>query len=105
MTYTEEETALIIKMYLALDKDNSRIEEIAEAIGKNKKSVIGKLSREGVYEKKVYKTKTGEDPVTKKELVHKIAVAVNEEPEALAGLEKSPKQELKRLLTALENLE
>ena len=36
------------------------VEELAEELNKSVKSVIGKLSREGVYQKSVYKTKTGE---------------------------------------------
>ena len=46
---------------------------LAEDLDKSVKSIIGKLSREGVYKKTVYKTKTGEDPVTKKEIVQELA--------------------------------
>ena len=45
------------------------VEELADELGKSIKSVIGKLSREGVYQKTEYLTKTGEKPITKKELV------------------------------------
>ena len=72
-------------------------EKLAKELSKTPKSIIGKLSREGVYRRSVYKTKTGESPVTKFELVEEIAFALAIEPESLAGLEKSPKLVLKRL--------
>ena len=49
------------------------VENLAEELDKSIKSIIGKLSREGVYKKTIYKTKTGEDPETKKEIVLDIA--------------------------------
>jgi hypothetical protein len=73
------------------------VEELANELNKSIKSVIGKLSREGVYEKTEYLTKTGEKPVTKRELVEKVAEILAVEYQALAGLEKSPKSSLKLL--------
>ena len=49
------------------------VEKLAETLDKSIKSIIGKLSREGVYKKTVYKTKTGEDPETKKRNSGRIA--------------------------------
>ena len=64
-------------------------------------SVIGKLSREGIYLKTEYLTKTGEKPVTKRELVEKIGSVLGVEYKALAGLEKAPKAALKALREAI----
>ena len=68
VNYTEEQVDLMKEQYT---KNPSRetVENLAETLDKSIKSIIGKLSREGVYKKTVYKTKTGEDPETKKEIV------------------------------------
>ena len=77
------------------------VEELAETLDKSIKSIIGKLSREGVYKKTVYKTKTGESPETKKEIVENLAGLLNLEYIQVAGLEKSPKSALKILREAI----
>ena len=99
--YTNEQVAYMI------DKHNESptrdtVQILAEELGKSTKSIIGKLSREGVYQKAQYDSKTGEFPITKKELVVKISDAIDGELERLEGLEKSPKKELKYLLTLVE---
>lgn len=81
--------------------DRETVDKLAEELNKSIKSIIGKLSREGVYRKAVYKTKTGELPVTKAELIIKIADILNANSEKLKGLEKAPKQELKYLYELL----
>ena len=97
MSYTKEVTEKLIEMYLA-DIDNEDIvDELAIYFDKPRKSIIGKLSKEGVYRKKTYKTKQGKDPVTKKELVQEIAELLDINYEAVAGLEKSPKTDLRKL--------
>ena len=99
--YTSEQVSYMIDKYNeAPTRDTVQI--LAEELGKSTKSIIGKLSREGVYQKAQYVSKTGEFPITKKELVVKIADAVDGELEKLEGLEKSPKKELKYLLTLVE---
>ena len=74
------------------------VEELAEELNKSIKSIIGKLSREGIYVKAIYRTKTGELPVTKAEIIVKIANELGADSSKLIGLEKAPKQELKYLL-------
>ena len=61
------------------------------------KSIIGKLSREGVYQKQVYTTKTGEIPVTKEFLILGLADLFEVDSSKLMGLEKAPKQVIKFL--------
>ena len=78
------------------------VEILSQELGKSTKSIIGKLSREGVYQKAIYVSKTGELPVTKKELVVKLSEALDGNLDKLEGLEKSPKQELKYLLSLVE---
>ena len=67
--------------------DRDTVQILAEELGKSTKSIIGKLSREGVYQKAQYVSKTGEFPITKKELVVKISDAIDGELEDLEGLE------------------
>ncbi len=96
VNYTPEMVDLMKSRYSA-NPTRETVEELANELNKSIKSVIGKLSREGVYEKTEYLTKTGEKPVTKRELVEKVAEILAVEYQALAGLEKSPKSSLKLL--------
>ena len=96
VNYTPEMVDLMKSRYSA-NPTRETVEELANELDKSIKSVIGKLSREGVYEKTEYLTKTGEKPVTKRELVEKVAEILAVEYQALAGLEKSPKSSLKLL--------
>ena len=96
VNYTPEMVDLMKSRYSA-NPTRETVEELANELNKSIKSVIGKLSREGDYEKTEYFTKTGEKPVTKRELVEKVAEILAVEYQALAGLEKSPKSSLKLL--------
>jgi|TARA_R100001480_G_scaffold106457_2_gene108668 hypothetical protein len=98
--YSSEQVSFMIEKYQA-KPDRETVDKLAEELNKSIKSIIGKLSREGVYRKAVYKTKTGELPVTKAELIIKIADTLNANSEKLKGLEKAPKQELKYLYELL----
>ena len=100
VNYTREQVDLMKEQYT---KNPSRetVENLAETLDKSIKSIIGKLSREGVYRKTVYKTKTGEDPETKKEIVESIADTLDIDYEPVAGLEKSPKAALKLLRSGI----
>ncbi len=96
INYTPEMVATMKSRYSA-NPTRETVEELANELNKSIKSVIGKLSREGVYQKTEYLTKTGEKPVTKRELVEKVSEILGVEYQALAGLEKSPKSSLKLL--------
>ena len=96
-TYTTEMTEAIVNEYIE-NPSPETVENLAIQYNRSKKSIIGKLSREGVYRREVYVSKTGEAPITKVEIVSNIAESLGLENSTLAGLEKSPK-------TALRNLE
>ena len=104
VNYTEEQVKEMVAQY-SENPTRETVEELAEEFNKSIKSIIGKLSREGVYEKTVYKTKTGEDPITKKELVEELSELVGIEYSMISGLEKSPKIDLKRLVDILREEE
>jgi len=96
MNYTEEQTGYIVEEYKK-EPTMQTVLCLAEELNKTHKSIIGKLSREGVYERAVYKSKSGQLPVTKTEIVCNIAENLGVEIEHLAGLEKAPKATLKTL--------
>ena len=79
------------------------VEQIAQTLGKSVRSIVAKLSREGVYEKKVYKTKTGE-PVVKKDAHADAIGAILRLPENdIESLTKANKSALKAIFEALAN--
>tara|TARA_A200000159_G_C7016667_1_gene212141 strand:+ start:154 stop:480 length:327 start_codon:yes stop_codon:yes gene_type:complete len=96
VNYTEEQVNQMVSLYSA-NPTRETVEKLSEEFDKSIKSIIGKLAREGVYKKTVYKTKTGEDPITKKELVVELSELLGLEYSKIAGLEKAPKADLKLL--------
>ena len=93
VNYTPEVTQEIVDSYeTAPNMDTVR--KLAEIYGKTTKSIIGKLSREGVYQKASYVTKTGAKPITKAEIVAQITDKLDLDEQAVAGLEKAPKSAL-----------
>jgi hypothetical protein len=97
MNYNKELTAYIVEEYTA-NPSRDTVNNLAQEIGKPAKSIIGKLSREGVYRRAFYTTKSGENTVTKLELVSEIALNLDIPEDKLSGLEKSPKSALKLLV-------
>ena len=93
MNYTREQTDYIVGVYES-EPTMETVNQLAEELEKSPKSIIGKLSREGVYKRNVYVSKSGCAPVTKTELVTTIAYSLGLEPDRLEGLEKAPKQVL-----------
>lgn len=102
-SYTDEETRMCIEVYTA-NPSMEMVEILATKLGRSKKSIIGKLAREGVYKRESYKTKTGELPITKVEMVSNIADTLGIEVHTLEGLEKSPKNALRALSEAIGQL-
>jgi hypothetical protein len=72
LNYTPEQTAQIVADYQA----GVTVEAIALTLGKSARSIVAKLSREKVYQKKTYVTKTGESVVKKDEFADFIANAL-----------------------------
>lgn len=93
VTYTPEQTNQAVQDYQA----GVSIEAIALALGKTERSVIAKLSREGVYQSKA--KATGAARVTKAVMVAAIAAVVGEG--ALDSLEKASHEDLASLFKHL----
>lgn len=70
------------------------VAEISSQTGKSERSIVGKLSRMGIYQRKVYLSKNGENPITKLEIVSRLSNKLGID---LEGLEKAPKSTLQRL--------
>ena len=68
INYTEKQVEHMVEEYTN-NPCRETVENLAETLDKSIKSIIGKLSREGVYQKQIYKTKKGEVPMTKQEIV------------------------------------
>lgn len=95
VNYTEAQVREVVEAY----KAGTAVETIAAAVGKSVRSVVAKLSREGVY---VAKTKAkGEGRVTKADLVAKVAAAVGVDAAALESLTKASHEALEALANAV----
>ena len=96
VNYTAEQVKMMTTAYTE-NPSRETVEKLSEELDKSIKSIIGKLSREGVYKKTEYLTKTGEKPRTKTQIVENLASKLDIDITALAGLEKAPKVALKNL--------
>ena len=97
VNYTTEQTAELVAAYLA-DATEATIATFAEKFGKTARSIIAKLSREGVYKKKEYVGKTGEKPVKKDQLADKLAELAGLNEAEATSLEKASKTALQKLI-------
>jgi hypothetical protein len=95
VNYTPEQTAQLVAKY----QDGVTVERLAEQFGKTTRSVVAKLSREGVYHAK--SKATGVARVKKSELVDRIATACSATPEAFDSLEKANHEVLEAILANL----
>jgi response regulator RpfG family c-di-GMP phosphodiesterase len=99
VNYTPEQTAKIVADYAA----GVTVEAIAEALSKTTRSVIAKLSREGVYKAKEYKTKTGEKVEKKDATAEAIGTVLFLSEGEVDSLTKANKTALKKIFAALAN--
>lgn len=97
VNYTAEQVAEIVNGYNA----GVTVEELAKAVNKSVRSVVAKLSREGVYKAKTYTTKTGEAVEHKDELADKLAERIGLTEAEADSLTKANKTALQKILKAL----
>ena len=95
--YTDE---MVAQMTAAYTENPTRetVDELASTLGKTTRSIIAKLSREGVYIAQPRTTKTGEPVIAKAELVSQIEEHFGIE---LPTLVKAGKQDLQRLVDTI----
>ena len=96
--YTPEQAAKMVADY----EMGVAVEQIAEAMGKSVRSVVAKLSREGVYKAKSYVSKTGEKPVRKDAQADQIAAILQLTEAEADSLTKANKTALAKILKALQ---
>ena len=99
VNYTAEQTQDIVAGYLV----GESVESIADRMGKSVRSIVAKLSREGVYKKKEYVSKTGERPVKKDAHADAIGAILQLSESDTDSLTKANKSALKAIFTALAN--
>ena len=95
--YTEAMTEKMVAQYTA-NPSRDTVDAIANELGKNARSVIAKLSREGVYKAQPRVTKSGEPVVRKAELLAQIQDTLGVE---LPSLVKASKADLQRLIDTI----
>ena len=95
--YTEAMTEKMVAQYTA-NPSRDTVDAIANELGKNARSVIAKLSREGVYKAQPRVTKSGEPVVRKAELLAQIQDTLGKE---FPSLVKASKADLQRLLDTI----
>ncbi len=94
---TKEQVEDIIATYVA-NPSRATLEALAIKHNRSIRSIAAKLSKEGVYHKERYTTKTGEIPHTKEFLIELLAKSIALDSTQLEGLEKAPKMVIRRLL-------
>jgi hypothetical protein len=97
VNYTAEQTAQVVAEYQA----GVSVEQIAETLGKTARSIIAKLSREGVYQAKQYKSKTGEKVEKKDETADAIGAVLRLTEAETESLTKANKTALRKIFAAL----
>ena len=95
--YTQQQTEQMVSKYTA-NPTRATVDALAKALGKNTRSVIAKLSREGVYVAQPRATKSGEPIVRKAELVAQIEAHFGIE---MPTLVKASKVDLQRMVEAI----
>jgi hypothetical protein len=91
--YTTEQTQELVTRY----QSGETVEQIAEVLGKSVRSVVAKLSREGVYKPKTKNSVR----TTKAMVIGQLESQLACEPGWCVGLEKCDKTTLDRLLFAV----
>ncbi len=93
--YTPAQTLEIVNRY----KSGEPVETIATALGKTTRSVVAKLSREGVYQAKT--AVKGQARVKKADLVDQLAALCGVAPEIFESLEKANHDVLEALVAKI----
>jgi response regulator RpfG family c-di-GMP phosphodiesterase len=99
VNYTAEQTSSMVDSYI----NGATVETIAQSLGKSVRSVVAKLSREGVYKAKVRTTKTGEPVQKKDETADAIGAVLKMTESEIESLTKANKTALVKIWTALAN--
>ena len=97
VNYTDEMVNTMTEQYSA-NPTRETVDALADQFGKTTRSIIAKLSREGVYVAQPRTTKSGEPVISKSELVAQINEHFGIE---MPTLVKAGKQDLQKLVDAI----
>ena len=98
VNYTQDQVEKLVVAY----QSGQSVESIADSLGKSVRSVVAKLSREGVYQAKSYVSKTGERPVKKDIVADQIANILQLTEAEADSLTKANKTALNKILAGLQ---
>ena len=87
VNYTPEQVTQIVDAY----RSGTDLDQIAQLVGKTVRSVVAKLSREGVYQPKA---KANSSRMTKEDLVARIEAHFEMQPGTLDSLTKASRDQL-----------
>ena len=99
VNYTPEQVTKMVTEY----QSGTTVESIAETLGKSVRSVVAKLSREGVYQAKTYVSKSGEAVVKKDMVADAIGNVLGLTEAETESLTKANKTALSKIFAALAN--
>ena len=99
LNYTVEQTATLVNDY----QNGATVEAIAQNLGKSARSIVAKLSREGVYNKKIRTTKNGDTVVKKDAHADAIGAILQLAENDIESLTKANKSALRAIFEALAN--
>ena len=106
VNYTPEQTAELKAGYnpaASVDERKATVAAFATKFGKSVKSIVAKLSKEGVYVPAEYVSKTGEKPVKKDAHADAIGKVLGLSEPDTESLTKANKSALVKVFTALAN--
>ena len=102
VNYSNAQTAELVAAYAAAPTTET-VETFAKKFGKTVKSVVAKLSRENVYQKKLYVNKFRTVPVAKDTVADAIGKVLNLTEAETTSLTKANKTALEKVFNALAN--
>jgi hypothetical protein len=97
VNYTPEQTLALVEQY----QSGETVQTLAVQFGKTVRSIVAKLSREGVYQKQGYASKTGERPVKKDAHADAIGAILGLSEADTTSLAKANKSALAAVFAAL----
>lgn len=106
INYTADQESNIVAMATGTENgllNSTHAEILAKDFGKTVKSVVAKLSRMGLYQKKEYKTKNGESVIKKDAHADAIGAILELTEAEIDSLTKANKTALAKIFAALAN--
>jgi hypothetical protein len=100
VNYTDEQTSTMLEAYLS-NPTRETVDMLAVEFGKSVRSIVAKLSREGVYQKAEPVTKTGEPVTRKDDLADRLAAACGLTEAEADSLTKASKSALLKVLAKI----